>query len=69
MKTSVDTIKLTTKTTIAILLALTIATTLVALPTVNAHDPTWTIPTWCYIAVTNNPIGVNQQLNVVFWIN
>jgi outer membrane protein assembly factor BamB len=69
MKTPVDTIKLTTKTTIAILLALTIATTLVALPTVNAHDPAWTIPTWCYIAVTNNPIGVNQQLNVVFWIN
>jgi hypothetical protein len=58
-----------TKAMITVFLMLTIAATLVVLPTVYGHDPPLTIPTWCYIAVTNNPIGVNQQLNIVFWLN
>ena len=50
-------------------LILTISAILVAFPTVVAHDPPWTVPTWAYIAVTNNPIGVGQQVVVVFWPN
>jgi hypothetical protein len=54
---------------IAFVLILTIATLLVALPTVSAADPPLDVPTWCYITVTNNPIGVNQQVVFVYWIN
>ena len=59
----------TAATSIALFLMLTIAVTLVALPIANAHYPAWTYPTWCYVAVTNNPIGVNQQMVIVYWIN
>jgi len=58
----------TTATVIALFLVLTISASL-ALPIANAHTPAWTIPTWCYVAVTNPVIGVNQELTVVFWIN
>ncbi len=54
---------------IAFALILTVTAVFVALPIVSAHDPPWEVPTWCYIAVTNNPIGVNQQVVIVFWIN
>jgi outer membrane protein assembly factor BamB len=53
----------------ALFLALTIAATAVALPTANAHTPAWTIPTWCYITATPNPVGVNQQASLVFWVD
>lgn len=59
----------TAATAIAIFLVLTIAATLVALPTVNAHYPAWTVKVWCYATVTNSIIGVNQQEVIVFWIN
>jgi hypothetical protein len=58
----------TKATAIAIFLILTITATLVALP-VNAHTPPWTLSTWCYVTVENNPIGVNQQTLIVFWDN
>ena len=47
----------------------TIAVTLVALPNANAHDPPWEVPTTAYIVVTPNPIGVNQQAIIVFWLD
>jgi len=58
----------TTIATIALILVLTIAATLVALPIVSAHDPPWEIPTYSYIAVAPNPIGVGQNVFVVIWI-
>jgi outer membrane protein assembly factor BamB len=36
---------------------------------VNAHTPSWTIPTYAYIAVTPNPIGVGQTAFVTFWLD
>jgi hypothetical protein len=54
---------------IALFLMATIAVTLVASPLAVAHDPPWTVPTWCYCAVTNSVIGVNQQEIIIFWIN
>ena len=59
------------KTAIAIslLLTLTIAVTLVALPIANAHDPPWQVPTWTYISLTNDVLGVNQDTVIVFWSN
>ena len=64
--------KLKTKSkisTIALILVLTISATLVALPVVNAHTPAWSIATFAFINVSPNPIGVNQQLNVLMWLD
>jgi hypothetical protein len=49
-------------------LMLTIAGTLVTSPVANAHYPAWTIPSWCFVAVSRNPIGVNQQDIITFWL-
>jgi outer membrane protein assembly factor BamB len=54
---------------IALILALTIAVTLVALPAANAHTPPLTIPTWAYLSVQPNPVGVSQDAYVNFWID
>ena len=58
-----------TKTAIAIAIFLTISmgTSMMLVPTANAHIPAWTISTWCYAAVTNPTIGVGQQVNIIFW--
>jgi hypothetical protein len=56
------------KTTIAFFLVLTFAASL-ALPTVSAHDPPWTIPTYCFAVCTLNPLGVNQETGITFWTN
>ena len=54
---------------IALFLMATIAVTLVALPAANAHDPAWSLPTYTYLGVQNNPVGVNQEVLLVFWLN
>ena len=43
--------------------------TLGALPSALAHTPAWNIPTYSFISVSPNPIGVGQQVNVNFWVN
>jgi outer membrane protein assembly factor BamB len=48
---------------------LTIAVTLVALPAANAHTPAWTIPTYAYLSVTPNPVGVGQAVYIGFWVD
>jgi hypothetical protein len=59
----------TVATLIASFLVLTIAATLVALPIANAHTPAWQIPTYAFMAVAPNPIGVDQSAMVVLWLN
>jgi outer membrane protein assembly factor BamB len=46
-----------------------IAVTLVALPVAYAHTPKWEIPTFAYVAVSPNPIGVGQTVGVVVWLD
>ena len=59
-----------TKTsTITLILMLAFSATILALPIASAHDPAWEIPQYTYVAVTNNPIGVGQNLVIVFWPN
>jgi outer membrane protein assembly factor BamB len=53
--------------TIALVLVLTVSAILLALPIVGAHDPPWEVPTLCYISFTNNPIGVGQEVVIVYW--
>ena len=64
--------KQTTKTktaSITLILMLTFSAAILALPIASAHDPGWEIPVYTYVAVTNNPIGVGQNLVIVFWPN
>jgi outer membrane protein assembly factor BamB len=56
-------------TVVIFVLVLTFSALLAAFPTVGAHDPPWTVPTWAFISASNNPIGVNQQTVIVFWPN
>jgi outer membrane protein assembly factor BamB len=56
-------------TIIALFLLLTIAVPLAALPAANAHSPPWQIPTFAYISVTPNPIGMGQSAAVVIWLD
>jgi hypothetical protein len=59
----------TAEAMISVFLALTIAFTLVALPTANAHDPPWEIPSWAYISASPAVVGVNQDVSIVMWVN
>ena len=54
--------------TIAILICV-IAIPVINIPTTNAHTPKWEIPTFAYINVSPNPVGVGQQVLVVFWLD
>ncbi len=44
-------------------------TFLAALPIANAHTPPWTIPTFAYIVVSPDPIGVGQTAFIVMWLD
>ena len=35
----------------------------------NAHTPPYTIPTFAYISVQPNPVGIGQQASLNFWID
>ena len=52
-----------------IFLILAIVFPMLSLPTSSAHSPPWVSPTWTYISVSPNPIGVGQQALVVFWLD
>jgi outer membrane protein assembly factor BamB len=56
-------------TAISFVLVLTFAATLVAFPIVSAHDPPWAIPTYAYITAAPDPVGVNQEVTLVFWLD
>ena len=53
----------------ALLLILTTTSTFAAVPLVNAHTPAWTIPTYAYITAMPNPVGINQPVTFVFWLD
>jgi hypothetical protein len=55
--------------TIALILTLTISAIIVALPITNAADPPKTWTTVSFISVSPNPVGVNQEVLVVFWMD
>ncbi len=59
--------------TIALIFAIMIATstfmTLGTAPTVKAHDPPWELPTHAYISVSPNPVGLGQEVLIIFWLD
>jgi hypothetical protein len=56
----------TSATAIALLIMASLATSFTI---VNAHSPAWQIPTYAYISVAPNPVGVGQTVTVGFWLN
>jgi hypothetical protein len=58
-----------TATLIALFMMFAMAISLVALPTVNAHDPPWEVETWAYISVAPNPVGRGQNVYVNMWVD
>jgi outer membrane protein assembly factor BamB len=59
------------KTAIAIALFLmaTIAVMLITIPSANAHDPGWSIPTYSYVVVSPNPVGIDQTVTIAWWLD
>jgi hypothetical protein len=54
---------------IAIFLTLSMGASIMLVPTASAHTPAWEIPTYSFISVSPNPVGVGQKVNVNFWVN
>jgi len=58
---------------ITLFLLLTITATILtlpsALPVATAHTPPLSIPTWAYLSVTPNPVGLGQEVFVNFFID
>ncbi len=54
-------------TAIAIIMALTFTTSLVALPIAYAHTPAWKIATYVNIHVNPNPVGIGQEVYIVMF--
>jgi hypothetical protein len=54
---------------IAIFLMLSIAASMILVPNASAHTPAWSIPTFAYIVVAPNPVGVGQSISVYMWLD
>ncbi len=54
---------------IALLLVMAISTVAFVLPVASAHTPSQTFPTFSYVAVSPNPVGVGQSVYVVIWVS
>ena len=59
--------------TLATLIILLLTTSMFAIfffaPTSDAHSPAWKIPSFAYIVASPNPVGVNQKVAVVMWVD
>src|SRR5271157_3277708 len=53
---------------IAAILTFAMTASMVLIPSVNAHTPSWNIPTQAYIVAEPNPIGVGQTIQVYMWL-
>ena len=42
---------------------------MILIPNVNAHTPAWQIPTYAYINVAPNPVGVGQSTSIDMWLS
>jgi hypothetical protein len=54
---------------IAFALISTIAVSTLLIPTATAHIPKWQVPTFAYINVAPDPVGIGQQVLVIFWLD
>ncbi len=54
---------------IALFLMFSMSASMILIPNVNAHTPAWQIPTYAYINVAPNPVGVNQPVHIDMWLS
>jgi len=54
---------------IALILLVTASTVLFSVPAVIAHTPPLQIPTYAFLNVVPNPVGVNQPVHVTVWLD
>jgi len=54
---------------IAIFFLLSTMASIALVPNADAHTPPWQIPTWAYLNVSPNPVGVGQAVNVIMWVD
>jgi len=54
-------------TCIALILLLSMSALLAFLPATSAHTPSWSIPTYSFVNVAPNPVGINQPTQITFW--
>ena len=54
---------------LAIFLTIVMTTSVMLIPTTNAHSPPWTFVSYAYIVAAPNPIGVGQTAAIVMWID
>ncbi len=56
-------------TAISLLILLVCSTALATLPLAAAHSPAWNIPTYAYLVVSPDPLGVGQAGFIVMWLD
>ena len=54
---------------LSILFVLSMIASITQIPDANAHTPAWQIPTYSFLNVSPNPVGVGQTVNVNFWLS
>ncbi len=54
---------------IAILLMVSIGTSMTLLPNASAHNPPYNIPTYAYIVAAPSPIGLGQTAHIYMWLD
>ena len=58
-----------TLSALALTLLMTASGIMASIPLAAAHTPPWTIQTYSYIVASPNPVGVGQDVFVVFWVD
>lgn len=54
---------------ITFVLLIIIAIPIASLPKANAHTPSWNIPSFAYVSVAPNPVGVGQKVMIFMWVD
>ena len=55
--------------TIVVMMIISMTASITLIPISKAHTPPYNIPTWAYISVQPNPVGLGQAAYVNFWID
>jgi outer membrane protein assembly factor BamB len=54
---------------VALLLIISMGASMVLISPTEAHTPAWDIPTYAYVHAAPNPVGVDQKVNILLWLD
>ena len=54
---------------IALALIISMSSSIMLMPTANAHTPKWNIVSYAYVTVGPNPVGVGQRVLILMWVD